>query len=456
MKRFPAKFVAQRIDFENIWWNSGLVGNLYTDKPKRSFFPLFFKKLSFQQGKSVVLFGAKRVGKTTFIFQAIQELLNTGFRKRNIVYISLENPLYYKYTLNEIIEILFYQRHNTKKEPYIFFFDQIQYYAASASELVKLVNDYPNIKFVFSGSMGNSSINTLKEADELFEFFRLPTLTFFEYVNFIHKESFIECDEGVDNCNLHLLNNYFLEYLQFGGHPELLFENKLQTEKVKLLINRILNKFTLKAFPGLAGINELDEINAFVAYLILNTGKITNLKIITSETELSDKTVSEFIDFLKNIFFIKVLKPFRMPNSDDFKIYIANPSFITAVFDFENVIKYLDFNLLVETAILAQWENTLKDFWYYHSPDFSISFISSDNTEMAEWCSVVNYSGNNIKNYDKFTAFCEQECIYFPIITSKNLLGHQELNGLILSNQPSCLYCYQVGRHIIESQLIDD
>ncbi|MCK5536266.1 MAG: ATP-binding protein [Bacteroidales bacterium] len=456
MKRFPAKFVAQRIDFENSWWKTGDVGQVYSDRKKRSFFPLFYKKLSFEIKKSIVLFGAKRVGKTTFIYQTIQELINNGFKKQNIVYFSLENPIYYRYKLNEIIEILFYQRSNIKTEPYIFFFDKIQYYANWQSEIIELVKDYPNIKFVFTGSMSNMKMKELKEFEDFFYFFRLPTLTFFEYVNLMYNESFFDCEEASENCNLKVLDKYFKDYLKFGGHPELLNTKKQSDDAARLLRNRILNRFTLKAYPRLAGISQNDEINAFVAYLMLNTGKITSNSKISEEIELPEYNVIEYLKFLQEIFFIKILKPFKKLQDDEFKVYIANPSYISAVFDFESIIKQLDYNQLVESAILAQWEHTQRDFLYQYDEQYNITFISISDVENIDWCTVVNYSGNSLQDMNKFTEFCENVGIYFPIVTTKNKLEVTEANGLIISHQPSSLYCYQIGRHIIESQLIED
>jgi hypothetical protein len=323
-------------------------------------------------------------------------------------------------------------------------------------EIVQLTQQFANIRFVFVDSIAKNKIDELKSKEESFYFFKLPVLTFFEYINFMHSENWLECDESSENCNISILDQYFNDYIRFGGHTELLLAKKYHTESARILQNSLFNQFTLSSFPLLASPIENEQINAFIGYLMLNTGKLTSLDIIASDTDLSHEKINDLLDFLNNNYFISILRPFKEKNSTYFKVYISNTSSISAIFDLKNVIKSLDYNYLVETAILSQWEHVEKEFWYHEDKEFSISFISAADIEFIDWCTLVNYEGNSLKNRNEFVQFCDKEGIYFPIVTTKNEINAPEVNGLIISLQPSSLYCYQIGRHIIESQLIDD
>jgi len=126
MKRFPAHFVSDRIKFENSWWENPDIDYYYSKMQKRSFFALFYKKLiNEEDNRNILLVGSKRVGKTVLIHQVIQALIDSGFESKNIVYISLENPIYYSYRLDELVNLVLAKKNNAKQK-YYFFLDKNQ------------------------------------------------------------------------------------------------------------------------------------------------------------------------------------------------------------------------------------------------------------------------------------------------------------------------------------------
>ncbi len=455
MKRFPEKIVADRIRFDNSWWKTGRSDEYYHKMKRRSFFSLFFCLLENKNDKrSILMLGTKRVGKTTLIFQAIQEFIEQGVNPKNLVYLSLENPIYYRYNLQDIMHILFFGRKNTKNEFFYIFFDKIQYHIGWEEELISLTQNFPEVKFIFSVSVYNFQEINIKDIQKHIIHFRLPTLTFYEYVNFIHSEEFFDCDEDTENCNLSLLDDYFKDYLKFGGYPELILSKKPYREVLRLFPKKILNCFTVKAFPNLLGLDANRQINAFIAYLIFNTGREISYDIIVEETDLLLAEIVEYLAFLKTIFFIRILKPFESTNeSKYFKVYITNTSYIYAVFDYENITNYINANNLIETAILSQWEHLESEFLYHTDNENNISFLKPTKEGGIEWCTAVNYSSSQIMNMDSFVQFCMKNDIYFPVFATQAAFDTIEKGGLLISQQPVSLYCYQVGRYVIETEL---
>ncbi|MBA5249268.1 MAG: hypothetical protein FE834_07030 [Gammaproteobacteria bacterium] len=57
--------------------------------------------------RAIVLTGPRRVGKTVMAFQAIDALLQTGISQYNILYVSLETPLYAGMALEKIVNRVF-------------------------------------------------------------------------------------------------------------------------------------------------------------------------------------------------------------------------------------------------------------------------------------------------------------------------------------------------------------
>ena len=66
----------------NDWWTTGSVRLL---KPYKR--PLFYKMLEYLDDKQILLvYGLRRVGKTTLFYQFMQHLLDTGVNPGNILY----------------------------------------------------------------------------------------------------------------------------------------------------------------------------------------------------------------------------------------------------------------------------------------------------------------------------------------------------------------------------------
>lgn len=72
-----------------------------------------------------VLSGARRVGKTTIMYQIMDTLINEGINPKNILYVSFDNPIVKLVSTEEVLSVYesLYPITGTK---YIFF-DEIQY-----------------------------------------------------------------------------------------------------------------------------------------------------------------------------------------------------------------------------------------------------------------------------------------------------------------------------------------
>jgi predicted AAA+ superfamily ATPase len=75
------------------------------DFPKRAYFFSFYKLVQQDINRAIVLMGPRRVGKTVMAFQAIDALLTEGISPYNILYISLETPLYTGMALEKIVNM---------------------------------------------------------------------------------------------------------------------------------------------------------------------------------------------------------------------------------------------------------------------------------------------------------------------------------------------------------------
>ena len=104
--------------------------------------------------RALLLVGPRRVGKTVMLFHSIQRLIEEGVSPQNIIYISVETPIYNKIYLEQLYWLArkaLNKADDDKSQMYVFF-DEIQYLKDWEVNLKSLVDAYINVKFVASGS----------------------------------------------------------------------------------------------------------------------------------------------------------------------------------------------------------------------------------------------------------------------------------------------------------------
>ena len=145
------------------------------------FYPLV-KDVSIQ--RALILMGPRRVGKTVMLYHSIQRLIDEGVSPQNIIYVSVETPIYNNILLEQLFSLAkqILDKENSQEEFYVFF-DEIQYLKDWEINLKSLVDTYHNVKFVASGSAAAALKKSSNESGAgRFTDFNLQPLLLFEYI----------------------------------------------------------------------------------------------------------------------------------------------------------------------------------------------------------------------------------------------------------------------------------
>ena len=121
--------ILSRLQFDNPWWETDRKGKvIYEDTPRRKYFEAFSQNiLDTSVRRATVLMGPRRVGKTVMVYHTIRLLLDSGISAVNILYVSLETPIYTGLPLERILKY-FQELFNHDRNSRLFvFFDEIQY-----------------------------------------------------------------------------------------------------------------------------------------------------------------------------------------------------------------------------------------------------------------------------------------------------------------------------------------
>ena len=230
-----------------------------------------------------MLMGPRRVGKTVMMYHSIQQLIKEGTDPQNIIYINVEAPIYNKIFLETLLhlacEIL---GKDPSTEAMYVFYDEIQYLKDWEVELKSLVDSYLKIKFIASGS---AAAELKKKSDESgagrFTDFHLPPLTFYEYVhlkgysdlcqirNYSWSGAITQIPRAID---ITLLNNLFIDYINYGGYPEVVFSERIRENPGQFIRHDIIDKVLLRDLPSLYGISDDQEINSLFTMIPYNSG----------------------------------------------------------------------------------------------------------------------------------------------------------------------------------------
>jgi uncharacterized protein len=282
MQEISSEEIIQRIRLENPWWEgSHTITSVYKEFKPRAYFRLFFpltKKRDVR--RAVVLMGPRRVGKTVMIHHAIQGLLEEGVSPTTLCYFSVDHPIYNGLSLEKLLDYYTQATGVNYKTGEIFvFFDEIQYLRNWEVHLKSVVDAHPNIKALASGSAAAAlRLKSEESGAGRFTDFLLPPLTFYEYLDLLGKTDLVEASnvpmpgsQFFVAKNIDELNQQFVQYLNFGGYPEVIFSTQIQADPARFIKSDIIDKVLLRDLPSLYGISDIQELNYLFTALAFNT-----------------------------------------------------------------------------------------------------------------------------------------------------------------------------------------
>jgi predicted AAA+ superfamily ATPase len=354
----------------NPWWKSGGVRPEFSKTYKRFAFHETAKILSHKSiRRTVVLTGTRRVGKTTILYQMIENLLKSGTAPQKIVFISLDHPLFKLCKLNEILDC--YHANMYGDEDCYYFLDEIQY-AADWDQWVKTIYDtQPLSRMVATGSA--SPVLRKKTAESgagRWTVIQVPTLSFYEYCEMLDLErpdlpldlkptSLVRYDKRkltVLMTQMSVLQKHFNRYLTVGGFPELALA-KDDFFAQSIMREDVVDKVLKRDIPALYNVRNSTELERIFLYLCYHSSNIIAVDAIAKELDgVSRSTVDDYIAYMESANLIYRSFPVDMGGKKTLKakakIYIADAAIRNAVLMDDTLLSNPEqLGITVETAV---------------------------------------------------------------------------------------------------------
>jgi len=464
MRQIPREQILRRLRAENPWWDPPhRVADLFRGWTPRPYLQLFLPLVAESQvRRAVVLMGPRRVGKTVMLHHAIQRLLESGVEPRSILYLSVDHPLYNGLALEELLAL--YEEASgvdIRKARAHVFFDEIQYLRDWELHLKSLVDSYPELRLVASGSAAAAlRLKSQESGAGRFTEFLLPPLTFYEYLELLGERDLAEeapARGGVGQAtDLERLNERFVHYLNFGGYPEVIFSDEIQADPGRFIKSDIIDKVLLRDLPSLYGIQDIQELNSLFTTLAYNTAGEVSLEELSKGSGVAKNTLKRYIEYLEAAFLVRVIHRVdrnarRFKRAVTFKVYLTNPSIRAALFA-PVTADDPAMGSLVETGIYAQWFHSDEELHYARWKGGEVDIVQMSQTGQADWAVEVKWSDRALDHPSELAAlrtFCRWNRLEEAGVTTRTARATQQIDGTTIDFMPASEYCYLLGRNLI-------
>ena len=471
------KQVIGRLKVDNPWWTENEISSYYAEMHPRLYLDIFYPLVVDSEIKrAIILMGPRRVGKTVLLYHTIQRLIADGVSPQNIIYISVETPIYNKIMLEQLFNLAKQAlgKANSKEQFYVFF-DEIQYLKDWEVNLKSLVDTYHNVKFVASGS---AAAELKKRSNESgagrFTDFNLPPLTFYEYVHLRGYAQLMIPSEmewnhhtivGNTTIDITKLNKLFIDYINYGGYPEVVFSPRIQESPGQYIRHDIIDKVLLRDLPSLYGITDVQELNSLFTMIAYHSGAQFSYEGLSKDSGVKKDTLRKYIQYLEAAFLIKKIR-----RADDtakqyrremlFKLYLTNPSLRCALFqpidENDEVI-----GNMVETAVYAQWIPRNANISYANWNEGNkkkgeVDIVGiNEAKQKPEWAVEVKWSNRPFVNpsseLKSLETFMRTNGLSYAIVTSISEEGKKTMPYGCLQFLPVACYAYTVGENTLKA-----
>lgn len=462
--------IQERMRVDNPWWDSRRIDPEFNSMRRRGYFPAFAALAEEREvRRAVVLMGPRRVGKTVMIFHLVQKLIDGGIEPSDILYLSLDTPLYSRIPLEKLLAIFLANFATKDVGPKYVVYDEIQYLKDWEVHLKSLVDTYRQIRFVASGSAAAAlRMKSAESGAGRFTDFMLPPLSFSEYLDFRgQSEDLIQETGGRPRYaakDIARLNDAFADYLTFGGYPELATSDRVRSNFQRYIRSDIIDSVLLRDLPSLYGIGDIQELNNLFTTLAYNTAQEVTLEALSKSANIAKNTIRRYLEYLEAAFLIRRVERIdrnarKFQRTTSFKVYLTNPSLRAAMFgpitaDDEAM------GAVAETAVFAQWFHSHKNFNLRYARwdggEVDIVYLNP-GSQQPDWLVEVKWSDapydrpSRLVSLLEFVVMHQDALDERAIVTTRTKSGTRKVSGFEIDFVPTSLYCYEVGRNIIRS-----
>lgn len=247
-----------------------------------------------------VITGIRRCGKSYFFKLIIDELKEMGVNEENILLIDLELPEYNMIKSNSQLDEIVLEYLNSHEDKVYMFFDEIQ----NVGDWQISINSYfklPNVEIFITGSNSkllSSELSTYLTGRYVsIDMYPFSFIEFLDYKNELGEKPITANELKTE------LENYFDEYMAYGGFPIAI---SLKDHK-EIILNDLYSSILLHDIVERHDIRNVGLFNRIVKFLIENIGNPISAHSVYNYlkheiSEISKPTIYNYLDYLEEAY----------------------------------------------------------------------------------------------------------------------------------------------------------
>lgn len=459
----------------NPWWRMPVAGKTSAKPRKRlAFYETMQMLLHESIRRFVVLSGVRRVGKTTILYQLIDDLIERGVNPHNILYVSFDNPILKLISVETALSV-YESLYPIEGERYLFL-DEIQYTDDWELWMKVIYDSRTDVRLVATGSAspilekGSTDSGTGR-----WNILKIPTMTFYEYCLILGLEDPVP--DMIPPCELCSLSpaqlsdlmsrflplrNHFNRYLTVGGFPELALAND-DSYAQRILREDVVDKVIKRDVLSLFGIRNPLLMEKLFLYLCINSTQIFSTSTAAKELEnTSGATVESYLEALEMSNLIYLSKPISVGSKGALKgkpkIYIADAAIRNAVLMVDDVLtEESELGSMVETAVYKHMTS------FYQGAPVQIGYFRNAKQNQKEvdvvvqlprsqiLCEVKYRSNSHIPASDAIVELCRDPAskVSHAFLITKNIddfgiVKHETATPIL--RVPAIVFLYLLGK----------
>lgn len=334
----------------------------------------------------IAIIGPRQCGKTTLLRHVFSNL-----SEKKTIFLTFEDKKLLDLFTSNIDDFI------TKYiKPYDFIFiDEFQH-AKKGGKLLKFIIDtVPRKLFISGSSSAELTVRAIKHLVGRIFVFSLTPFDFEEFLSardknlcLLYQRKRFGLEALAVSRHLDLLpveidqlQQYYQEYLLYGGYPRVVISKTL--EEKKLVLKNIYNTYFLREIKDILGLVDDYKFAQMIKALALQIGNLIEYRAVGQNCELSYLTVKRYLNFLAKTFICILIKPYfnnkRTEIVKNPKIYFSDTGLRNYVVDdFRDLDSREDAGALLENAFVMQLLKSEMSFNFWRSKQGAeIDFVVS-------------------------------------------------------------------------------
>lgn len=469
----------------NPWWR----GEAIADLPKwrrAAFRELHAWMKTPPAPRAVLLSGARQIGKTTLMLQAVDALLDAGVPSANILYATFDHPILKLAGIDAVLDAWREREPKASGLEYLFL-DEAQFIRDWGTWVKHQVDFRKDRRIAFTGSAMPLVEAGQESGVGRWHTIRLTTLSFYEYLQIKSlslpalprlrslRDLFDWPQEDLyrtaESAGAYV--GHFHEYLVRGGFPQTAQVDSI-TQAQRLLREDIIDKVLKRDMTALFGVRRVLDLENTFLYLCLHDGGLLDMVDLCANLEVKRPTAQHFIELLEATHLIYRLPPFGYGKDvlrARFKIYLADAAIAPAVMLKGKAIleDASALGVATETAVFKHlfaryYAQSVRFTYWRGKKDHEVDLVAEVGSEIIPFEVKYRAQHTGARELKGLLELCEQKRISRAYVVTKSLDDFGVMTGLPARGNeadqpptqimriPAPLLCYWMGATEISSE----